>query len=103
MDEQGDEIIRALYRDTAQLLYWVSQQSPRHQISLLNDSMVRYALATLMELVRIDLIYQRGLSAEYETMLDQALPTFGGSFRALREVITQQIISTDMTQKDSNP
>ena len=91
MLEQGDEIVRALYRDTAQLLYWVSQQNPRHQIALISDSMVRYSLVTLMDLVRIDMLWGRNLSAEYETMLRQALPIFGGSLEAIKEVTAQQL------------
>ena len=91
MPKQGDEILRALYRDTAQLLYWVSQQRPRHQLALINDSMVRYSLVTLMDLLRIDMLWGRNLSAEYEPMLKQALPTFGGSLEALKEVTAQQL------------
>ena len=91
MTEQGDEIVRALFRDTAQLLYWVSQQKPSHQLALINDSMVRYSLVTLMDLVRIDMLWGRNLLAEYETMLQQALPTFGGSLEAVKEVTAQQL------------
>ena len=91
MPKPGDEILRALYRDTAQLLYWVSQQRPRHQLALINDSMVRYSLVTLMDLLRIDMLWGRNLSAEYEPMLKQALPTFGGSLEALKEVTAQQL------------
>ena len=91
MTKQGDEIVRALYRDTAQLLYWVSQQSPRHQMALINDSMTRYSLVTLIDLVRIDMLWGRHLLAEYETMLQQALPIFGGSLEAVKEMTAQQL------------
>ena len=91
MKKQGDEIVRALYRDTAQLLYWVSQQSPRHQMALINDATVRYSLTALIELIRIDMLWGRNLSAEYETMLQQALPTFGGSLEAVKEMTAQQL------------
>lgn len=96
MTEQGDEIMRALYRDTAQLLYWVSQQRPRHLISLMGDQTVQYTIATLMDLVRIDMVWGRNISSEYEATLEQALPTFGGSFKAVQEVTAQQLLQATM-------
>ena len=91
MPKQGDVIIRSLYRDTAQLLYWVSQQSPRHQMALMSDITVIYAPRTLMNSLRIDMLWGRNLLAEYEPMLRQALPTFGSSLEALKAVTAQQI------------
>ena len=91
MPKQGDVIIRSLYRDTAQLLYWVSQQSPRHQMALMSDITVIYAPRTLMNSLRIDMLWGRNLLAEYEPMLRQALPAFGSSLEALKAVTAQQI------------
>ena len=53
--------------------------------------MVRYSLVTLMDLVRIDMLWGRNLSAEYEMMLRQALPIFGGSLEAIKEMTAQQL------------
>ena len=53
--------------------------------------MVRYSLVTLMDLVRIDMSWGRNLSAEYEPMLRQALPTFGSTLEVLKEVTAQQL------------
>ena len=44
-----------------------------------------------MDLVRIDMLWGRNLSAEYEMMLRQALPIFGGSLEAVKEVTAQQL------------
>ena len=60
-------------------------------MALINDAMVRYSLVTLMDLVRIDMLWGRNLLAEYETMLQQALPTFGGSLEAVKEMTAQQL------------
>ena len=53
--------------------------------------MVRYALYTLMDLLRIDMSRRRNLLPEYEPMLQQALPTFGGSLEAFKAMTAQQL------------
>ena len=60
-------------------------------MALVNDAMVRYSLTALIELIRIDMLWGRNLSAEYEMMLQQALPIFGGSLEAVKEMTAQQL------------
>ena len=53
--------------------------------------MVRYAFYTLMDLLRIDMSRGGKLLPEYEPMLRQALPTFGGSLEAFKAMTAQQL------------
>src|SRR3712207_2590330 len=90
--DQGDRILSALYKDATQILYWVSKQRPALRQSVMNDESVQYALASLMELVRMDLRFQRGLDRQFAPQLQQALPLFGGTYEGLKQMVADQLI-----------
>lgn len=90
--DQGDKILSALYKDATQILYWVSKQRPALRQSVMNDESVQYALASLMELVRMDLRFQRGLDRQFAPQLQQALPLFGGTYEGLKQMVADQLI-----------